>query len=523
MVSVTESSEGPPSVGHTTSILALELDSLSDVATSSEPACFADLLLDQVIASVVKGREEYDLLPYYYAHLSSPDAIALRHEVWRDLEDAALTNCLALFGRQMREVRQRLNWSAKVTYVQHRRGLFLDAVRRYGDAVGGLAAELAEFSITSRGLTRFRALLNTYVGSTGFSELRDETAALVAQLSEIRYCLNIKGPRIRVLKYHGESDYGAEIEETFQRFQQGAVNDYRLKFSDWPEINHVESFIADRVALLFPHEFSALEQFCEHHRHFLDATVARFEREIQFYLAYLEYLRPLKGRGLPFCLPDVVATKAVFAVDTFDIALASKLAAQASTVVVNDFHLDGAERVLVVSGPNQGGKTTFARAFGQLHYLAGLGCPVPGRRAQLLLYDQLFTHFGKEEDATYQRGKLEDDLVRIQDVLANATTDSIVIMNEIFSSTTTQDALALGTKVLERIIELDLLCVVVSFIDELTLLSPTIVSMTSQVNPVNPFERTFKVIRHPDDGLAYAIAIAQKYGLTYETLRKRIS
>jgi DNA mismatch repair protein MutS len=487
------------------------------------PDCFSDLLLDQVTATITRGREDYQLLPFFYDHLTLKDDIAYRHEVWRDLEIKPVASGLRLFIAEMRDVRQRFSWSKKTQYIQHRHGIHLEAVSRYCDAVVHLNETLAANGIHSRALTEFREFTTGYAASSTFEELVRESQQLKSQLSEIRYSLNLRGPRVRVLKYEGEADYGVEIEEAFERFQQGAVSDYLFTFSDWPDMNHVEASIADRVALLFREIFSTLQIFCERTSAFVDSNMSIFEREIQFYLAYLDFIEPLKALNLPFCLPEVRESKDVLARDSFDIALANKLATEKKSVVCNDFNLDEAERIIVVSGPNQGGKTTFARTFGQTHFLASIGCPVPGREARLFLFGELFTHFGKEEDPSFQSGKLEDDLLRIQDVLKHITPRSIVIMNEIFSSTTTQDALALGSKVLKKIIELDALCVVVTFIDELTLLGPSIVSMTSSVNPEDPVERTFKVIRHPADGLAYAISIAEKYGLTYDRLKKRVS
>jgi DNA mismatch repair protein MutS len=487
------------------------------------PQFFDDLNLVPVTDNIASGKEEYDLKPFFYTPLQNIEAIHYRHEVMLDLENANVYGCIQSFALSMQLMRRQLPKDEKRYYKRYKERLFLDAVKLYCDAVRFLANDLSHQSIHSQGLIQFVNYLQNYIQSVNFVALLTETSNLLNDLSSVHYCVWTKNLKLSVRNYRSEPDYTKEIEQVFDKFRHNAKKDYRTTAHATLEMNDVEARILEGVAQLYPELFERLEIFFQLHSNFQNETIVSFEREIQFYLAYLDYISVLKKQGLQFCFPEMSETgKDVYSCEGFDLALAYKLNREETTVVCNDFYLKGNERIIIVTGPNQGGKTTFARTFGQLHYLAALGCPVPGSKAKLFLFDHLFTHFEKEENIINFRSKLEDDLVRIHHILNESTSQSIIIMNEILSSTTLDDALFLSKEVMKAISELDALCIWVSFIDELLSLSDKTVSMVSMVVPDNPDLRTFKIERRPADGLAYARSIAEKYKLTYSYLKDRL-
>lgn len=503
------------------------LNPSSDVGANAEisepPAYVADLNLDQVVASITAGKQEYNLAPFFYQALKSLEAVEYRQQVMRDLEHNAHYAAVARFAVSMRSVRERLTQAGKLHYKYQKEAWLLDAADLYCQCVRSLLDELRRAPPFSSGLAGFFAFLDRYVASSAFQQLSREVANVTARLCSIRYTLLIGDGVVTVSGYHDEPDYGVEIQADFEKFKQGAAADHIFKFRDFEQMNHIEAGVLDRVARLNPEIFAELDELAARSGSLFDPVVLRFDREVQFYVSYIAHMRHIGCSGLTFCYPRVSReSKDIRVTSGYDLALAKILLDQKLPVVTNDFFLSGQERIIIVSGPNQGGKTTFARTFGLMHHLAAIGCPVPGAEAQLFLFDRMFTHFEKQEDVHNLRGKLHDDLFRLHKTLEEATSDSIIILNEVFNSTSLRDAIFLSTKILTKIIELDALCVCVTFIDELATLSKTTVSMASTVKPGNVAERTFKVVRRPPDGLAYAISVAEKYGLTYSWLRERL-
>lgn len=521
-----ETSGGLP-LTESLSILAPVLP-VGDASGVAEDGVLVDLKLDQVIDELTAGAEDPESLRHLFSTpLGGVDAVRYRQRVFADLEHDAVLDGFRSFAQEMGRLRRRSATAAKVTDRPTWGALILDEVGSYCEALQSLDRCLEAAPLSSDALCRFRRFVRSYVDSAGFVALCDEARAVRAALDAVRYCVRVRGLRVEVARYEGEGDYSAEVEASFERFAQGDTRQYGIRYRAEPALGHVGVQILALVARLFPEEFGALDRLAVAHAGFVDPVFEQVRQELAFYLSYLDVLEPLRPAGLRWCLPEIedgvgLGGHGEEAYDIYDLALALKLTRERRAVVPNDFVLGPGERVVVVSGPNQGGKTTLSRAVGQLHFLASLGCPVPGSAARLFLPDRIFTHFAREESRSATGGRLEDDVVRAGCILEAASAASLIVMNEPFSSTALEDARFLGREAIERVLERDATCVYVTFVDELSRLDPRVASMVSTVSGEDPSQRTLKVVRAPADGLAYAEALAAREGVTYDQLRRRI-
>jgi DNA mismatch repair protein MutS len=112
--------------------------------------------------------------------------------------------------------------------------------------------------------------------------------------------------------------------------------------------------------------------------------------------------------------------------------------------IPNDLRLDDSRRMLIITGPNMGGKSTYMRQAALIVILAHIGCFVPARRAVLGPMDRIFTRIGASDDLAGGRSTFMLEMTETANILNNATDKSLVLMDEVGRGTSTFDGLSLA-------------------------------------------------------------------------------
>jgi len=479
----------------------------------------ADLHLDDVIATMAPGE-------FQAAAWRSPAAdvgvVEYRQDIVDDLMDPGIRRAAVAFETSVAAARRSIGARNGAHYPVPADLDLLEAVARFTGAVERFADALAASSPRSAGLRGVAAHLWAYVRGAGFRTLADGAATLAAELRQPAVELGVQSGTVWVDEDGGREAWPGRVAAFFERFAGGPDVATAIPARPPRRLNHVEAQAIGLVAGLRPEPFARLHRFAAEHADFLHPGLERLGEELRFFLGFLAVADRLAG--VAWCRPRVSAAPDRVTVDgVVDLALALRARPGDPALVPNDLALAATERIAFVTGPNQGGKTTFARAVGQLCHLASLGLPVPARAAAVPLIAPVLTHFPQPDDPENGRGGLAEELARLREVLDAANGSALLVLNELFSSTSAEDALELSGLLLPRFDTLGCRVLWVTFLEELVTSVDGAASLVGQVAADDPSRPTFRFRTQPPNGRSHASALAARHGLSAPDLARRLA
>lgn len=195
------------------------------------------------------------------------------------------------------------------------------------------------------------------------------------------------------------------------------------------------------------HVAAALAQSADHILSFF----SMLRLELGFYVGCLNLHDVLAGKNDSICFPDPLeAGRAMFSSrGLYDACLSLSMK---DAVVGNDVNADG-RMLMIITGANRGGKSTFLRSIGlaQLMMQCGMFAPAESFRANVC--HGIFTHFKREEDTGMKSGKLDEELSRMSSIVDNLTPNSIVLLNESFASTNEREGSEIARQIVRALLE----------------------------------------------------------------------
>ena len=196
-------------------------------------------------------------------------------------------------------------------------------------------------------------------------------------------------------------------------------------------------------------------------------------------------------------------------------------------IVTNDFEFDENAGIYVLTGPNRGGKSVITVAVGAAEAFAMLGLPVPAASAEISVVDAIFTHFPEGADDTIDKGRLGEECARLREIFDAVSEDSMVLLDESLSSTGAYEATYIASEILTSFAVMRVRGIFSTHLHDLAAGVPAINQKSSElggiqidtlVAGIEEGKRSFKIIRAKPDGKSYAKDIADKYGLSFDTI-----
>lgn len=475
---------------------------------------YEDLNLEQIIYQI----HAYSQLPskeYFYCLPEDKEGENYRRAVYQDVKNVQVNQILWDFVHRMEECKLAATKKYDVGVGVQKAVWHMLEVSTYCEALEKLYLDLRKQAMRSEGMKALSDCLEHYVESEAFVSMHKQAMLLKVQLLSFRIKMIYENEQLLIMEETVEGNY----EKFLKTYMGDGIERMKTPFSKSLDLSMLEEEIIHKFAKKQPNFFKGIKEFARKYKSYKNEVLWRFSDEITYYLSYAIFQKKMEQKGFHFITPSVDEEKVMRAQGLYDLALACKKE-NATEVVCNDVSYENGESILVVTGPNQGGKTTFARSLGQLVYFTKMGLDVPALAANVHAFSTILTHFSVEESVETGRGKLMDELVRLKPMMEAECCNAFVIINELFTTAANYDACIMGEKVLKHFIQQGCKGIYVTHLKELTTVDESVVSMRAMLDDKK--KQSFQILRHMADDSMCAINQVNKYCLGYEQLKERL-
>jgi len=258
--------------------------------------------------------------------------------------------------------------------------------------------------------------------------------------------------------------------------------------------------------------------------------------QIDFYVGAKKLCERIAQLGLPYCRPEILpkSERRFIFKDMHDPVLSNKLVTSFVRAYVkipvhtNDCTMDDGGRIFIITGTNNGGKTTYIRAAAVNQILAQAGLNVFGTEAKISPCDKIFVHYPKEEKVGIDTSRFTEECKALKETVSEATEHSLILMNESLSSTNPYDSLIIGEELLKIFADKGSRLLFTTHVLEMTKLpkklnsdslKSCLVSLTAGCDEEG--RPNYKIAEGTPDFSRNAKYIFEKYGISFEAYKKQ--
>lgn len=500
----------------------------------------ADLGLDELVNALTSDRRYIPFIRHTLAALISDETvIRWRQAVIADfIHNPPLVESIQTLLPRFASLRHNPSLMGN-----RQRNLLLETSDRlseldlYTALVADIHGALENAKLESSALAEIRGHLAVLLDNPHFQELRQQLHELRSPLENIRSLtvginldLELK-PLSAVLLAINDESFGepasflerviglrnSDIEENGIAPLHHLPQDREMRFLTplFQDLDRLMTQVAQPIA-------RALTRYAR----LSSASLANLENELAFFTAAAHMAQSLSQRSIPFCLPEIAPpdSRLIEVQALMNILLCAKQAQP----VASDAQFNQQGRIAVLTGPNSGGKTTYLRAVGLAQAMFQAGLFVPARHASMSPVDTILTHFPALENR--QQGRLAEEAGRLREIFQKITPQSLVLLNETFSSTAAGEAMYLAQDILCGLRALGVRAIYATHLVELAEHISELQSMVAgesdffslvagvRFDDAGQAVPTFQITRGLPLGRSYAEEIARRHGISLEQI-----